>query len=61
MPTAKAQQRLHCPACRTIRTVQQVGTCTVNNRRHTLVQCTDTACELTWATRTTATTRGRAA
>ncbi len=61
MRSATVRTLMHCPACRTIRTVRQVGTCTVNNRRHTLVQCTDVACELTWATRATATTRGRAA
>ncbi|MGQ4727046.1 hypothetical protein ACUN3E_05225 [Streptomyces sp. Ju416(a)] len=52
---------MHCPACRTTRTVRQVGTSTINNRRHTLVQCTDQACELIWATRTPAAARGRAA
>ncbi|WP_179892215.1 hypothetical protein [Streptomyces sp. rh34] len=33
--------------------MRQVGTGTINNRRHTIVQCTDTACELTWASPST--------
>ncbi|MFD7968584.1 hypothetical protein [Streptomyces clavifer] len=55
MRSATVRTLMHCPACRTTRMVHKVGTCTVNTRRHLLVQCADKACELTWAT------RGRAA
>lgn len=62
MRPATVRTLMLCPACRTIRTVRQVGTGTANGRRHILVQCADKACELIWATPRTATaTRGRAA
>lgn len=50
---AVPRQKLHCPACRTLRQVVNIGTATIHKRRHPLVQCTDKTCELIWATRYT--------
>ncbi|MBM9621803.1 hypothetical protein ACFQ60_17800 [Streptomyces zhihengii] len=61
MKLTAPQHRLHCPACRTIRPVREVGNTRIGNRWHTLVQCVDKACELIWAIRGLATTRDRAA
>ncbi|MEU2251161.1 hypothetical protein [Streptomyces sp. NPDC019224] len=59
--TTTPQHRLHCPACRTTRPAREVGTARIAGTWHTLVQCTDKACELIWATRTPAPARDRAA
>lgn len=49
--TAVPQRKLHCPACRTLRSVREVAAVRVNGRRHSLVQCGEGTCELIWATR----------
>ena len=48
MPRSKTE-RAHCPACRAIRPVRNVGTAHVHGQPHQLMQCLDHSCELVWA------------
>lgn len=51
-PRVKPPARsLHCPSCRTIRPVREIGTGRIGGRRHVLVQCAERACELVWSVR----------